>query len=303
MAAHFGGQALIEGVLMRGRTGVYAAVRAPDGRIVTRELALPQHRRGALGRLPLVRGVLSLADTLAFGSQMLLFSADIAAGGTGESVAPLSRRAAGGAALVAVGLFTVTPSLVAERLKGGKDAGAGERAGGLSPHLAEGAVRLSLLLAYLGVVGRMKDVQRVFAYHGAEHKSISALEAGVPLEPASVQQFPTAHPRCGTAFLFQSMITSTLVYGLVGKRQPLGRLGTRVALLPVVAGLSFEVLQFNARHLESPLVRLLNVPGMLLQRLTTRQPTDDQVEVALTALRGAMAMDESEARKGEDTHE
>jgi uncharacterized protein YqhQ len=154
---------------------------------------------------------------------------------------------------------------------------------------------MGILLAYLGAISRLAEVQRIFAYHGAEHKSISALEAGAALEPASVQQFDTAHPRCGTAFLLQSMLTSTAIYSLVGKRAPLGRIGTRVALIPLVAGISYEVLQFNARHLESTAVRLLNAPGMLMQRLTTREPTDDQVEVAIHALQGAMAMDQRSA--------
>jgi uncharacterized protein YqhQ len=161
--------------------------------------------------------------------------------------------------------------------------------------LVEGAMRIGILIGYLSVISRMKEVQRIFAYHGAEHKSISALEAGEPLTPAAVQPFDTAHPRCGTAFLLQSMLTSTAIYAFVGNRSPLGRLATRVALLPLVAGISYEVLQFNARHLDWPLVRALNVPGMLLQRLTTRQPTDDQVEVAIHALRGAMAIDEESA--------
>jgi uncharacterized protein YqhQ len=291
MKTHYGGQALIEGVLIRGRSGVFAAVRAPDGHVVTRELPLDAGKRKLIGKIPVVRGVVALGDTVSLGTQMLMFSADIAAGGTGESISPMGKRASLGAATVAAALFAVLPSVLAKQLgKGRRKAPAPPS--GIRAHLTEGGVRIGVLLGYLTIVGRLKDVQRVFAYHGAEHKSISALEAGAELTPADVQQFDTAHPRCGTAFLLQSMLSSTLVYAAVGNRTPLGRIGTRVALIPVIAGLSYEVLQFNARHLDSKLVKLLNTPGMLLQRLTTRQPSDDQVEVALSALRGAMAMDE-----------
>ncbi|HEY8286549.1 MAG TPA: DUF1385 domain-containing protein [Chloroflexota bacterium] len=289
MKRHYGGQALIEGVLIRGRAGVFAAVRAPDGTVITREERLVSPSASFWRKVPVVRGVLALRDTLRVGMKMMMFSADVAAGGTGESLKPMSKRAVMGGAFAAATLFAAIPNLLARRLRRQPE-GEPER-GGPVAHLLEGGVRISILLGYLGIIGRLKEVQRVFQYHGAEHKSISALEADVELAPASVQLFDTAHPRCGTAFLLQSMLTSTLVYGLVGKRLPLGRVGTRIALVPLVAGISFEVLQFNARHLDSPVVRLLNAPGMVLQKLTTRQPTDEQVEVALSALRGAMAMD------------
>lgn len=291
MATHYGGQALIEGVLIRGRAGVFAAVRAPGGHLVTRELRLDADQRGPLRRIPILRGLLALGDTLSFGSQMLLFSADVAAGGSGEQLTPGGKRAAVGAASAAAVLFAIAPAVVSVRLK---TPGLRHKKSGssISDHLVESAARAGIFLIYLAAVGRLKEVQRIFAYHGAEHKSISALEAGVELVPEAVQKFDTAHPRCGTAFLFQSILTSSLIYGAVGDRTPLGRIGTRVALVPVVAGVSFEVLQFNARHLDSAFIKLLNVPGMLLQRLTTRQPTDEQVLVALEALRGAMAMDE-----------
>jgi uncharacterized protein YqhQ len=205
----------------------------------------------------------------------------------------MGRRATMGGALAAASVLSVLPNLLA-RLIGRRKPGRPPRAGWWS-NLVESATRMGMLVGYLLVIGRIKEVQRVFAYHGAEHKSISALEAGAPLTPESVQRFKTAHPRCGTAFLLQSMLTSSVVYGIVGSRTPLGKIGTRLALVPVVAGISYEVLQWNARHLESPLVRLLNLPGMLLQSLTTREPSDDQVEVALTALRGAMAMEDRSA--------
>jgi uncharacterized protein YqhQ len=287
---HYGGQALIEGVLIRGRSGVFAAVRAPDGHIVTREMTLETARRGRVAKLPILRGIFALKDTFAFGTQMLMFSADVAAGGAGDNTTSIGKRAAFGAAGVAAGMFAVLPNLLAKRLgrRGRKDLGPSH---GVGAHMTEGAIRVGVLLSYLAIIGRLKDVQRIFAYHGAEHKSISALEAGAALDATSVQEFDTAHPRCGTAFLLQSMLTSTAVYAAVGNRTPLGRIGTRIALIPLVAGLSFEVLQFNARHVDSGVVRALNAPGMLLQRMTTRQPTDDQVEVALSALRGAMSMD------------
>lgn len=290
MRPHYGGQALIEGVLIRGRAGVFAAVRAPDGSVVTRQESLLNPSVSFWRKVPVVRGVLALRDTLGVGMRMMMFSADVAAGGTGDSLKPMSKRAVTGSAVAAAALFAALPNLLARKLGRKRRQDQPERSG-LRANLLEGGVRLGILLGYLGIIGRLREVQRVFQYHGAEHKSISALEADADLAPASVQQFGTAHPRCGTAFLLQSMLTSTLVYGLVGSRSPLGRVGTRMALVPLVAGLSFEVLQFNARHLDWKAVRLMNAPGMLLQRLTTLEPTDDQVEVALSALRGAMAMD------------
>jgi uncharacterized protein YqhQ len=288
MKPHYGGQALIEGVLIRGRAGVFATVRAPDGHLVTRQERTVA-RRGLARRLPVLRGVLALADTVAIGSRMLLFSADVAAGGTGDSLSPMSRRATLGAASAAALVFAVLPNLLANAIRRRRQK---PPRTGLVGSLLEGGVRLGILLGYLGAISRIKEVERIFAYHGAEHKSISALEAEAPLTPEAVQQFDTAHPRCGTAFLLQSMLTSTAVYAFIGSRSPLGRLGTRIALMPLVAGISYEVLQFNARHLDSPVVKALNAPGMLLQRLTTRQPTDEQVEVAISALQGAMAMDD-----------
>jgi uncharacterized protein YqhQ len=204
----------------------------------------------------------------------------------------MSRRATLGAASVAALVFAVLPNVLANAIRRRRRT---PPRTGLVGSLLEGGVRLGILLGYLSAISRIKEVQRIFAYHGAEHKSISALEAEAPLTPESVQRFDTAHPRCGTAFLLQSMLTSTAVYAFIGSRSPLGRLATRIALMPLVAGISYEVLQFNARHLDSPLVQALNAPGMLMQRLTTRQPTDDQVEVAISALQGAMAMDDESA--------
>jgi uncharacterized protein YqhQ len=289
MKPHYGGQALIEGVLIRGRSGVFAAVRAPDGRLITREEALPAGRRGRLGKVPVLRGVLALGDTISIGSRMLMFSADVAAGGTGDSMSPMSKRATLGAASIAAVAFAILPSVLTGWLRRRK--GEPPRTG-IGSSLLEGGVRFGVLVGYLSAISRLQEVQRIFAYHGAEHKSISALEADADLTPESVQRFDTAHPRCGTAFLLQSMLTSTAVYAFIGSRSPLGRVATRVALIPVIAGVSYEVLQFNARHLDSAIVKALNAPGMLLQRMTTRQPTDEQVEVAISALRGAMAMDQ-----------
>lgn len=285
----YGGQALIEGVLIRGRAGVFATVRSPEGRLISREERIASVRWKLLGRVPIVRGVVALGTTIGVGSRMLLFSADVAAGGTGDTLTPMGRRATLGAASIAAFGFAALPNLIAGRLRRRpKD---GKPRGGFLQSLIEGVVRLGILVGYIGAISRLKEVQRLFAYHGAEHKSISALEAEAELTPPSVQRFDTAHPRCGTAFLLQSMLTSTAVYSFIGSRSPFGRIGTRIALMPVVAGISYEVLQFNARHLESPFVRALTWPGMLLQRMTTRQPTDDQVEVAISALRGAISMD------------
>lgn len=288
MRFNYGGQALIEGVMIRGRDGVSVAVRDPDGNIVTHTERLQGGLyRTPLGRLPFARGILALWETLSVGTRMLMFSANVAAGtlpaeGAGE---PRAVRGTVATALTfAVGLFFVLPLLLLNRANK-------KMRSPLAANLLEGAVRMGMFVGYIGLISRMEGIRRVFAYHGAEHKTVHAYEHEVPLEPSEVQQFPTAHPRCGTAFLLQVMALSAVVFSLFGRPSLARRLLLRVAMVPVLSSISYELLRLGARNTQFPLTRLMAGPGLALQRLTTREPDDAQVEVAIAAMKGALALD------------
>lgn len=288
MKFNYGGQALIEGVMIRGKTGVSVAVRDPDGKIVTHTERLEGGAyRSGVGRLPFVRGVLALWETLTVGTRMLIFSAEVAAGRTPNieenGPTPVTGTVAG-ALSFAVGLFFVLPSLLLNR--------ANRRVRNpLAANLLEGGLRLAMFVGYISAISRMEGIRRVFAYHGAEHKAVHAYEHEVPLQPDEVQRFPTAHPRCGTAFLLQVMALSVIVFSVFGRPSLARRLLLRVTMVPVLSSLSYELLRLGARNPDFPLTRLFTRPGLALQALTTREPDDTQVEVAIAAMNGALQMD------------
>lgn len=291
MKFNYGGQALIEGVMIRGKNGVSVAVRDPDGRIVTHTERLQGGLyRTPLGRLPFVRGMLALWETMTVGTRMLIFSANVASGNApaGEEPPAAVTGTVAGALSFAVGLFFVLPMLLLNRTNR-------RVRSPLAANLLEGAVRMGMFVGYIGAISRMQGVRRVFAYHGAEHKAVHAHEHDVPLEPAEVQKFPTAHPRCGTAFLLQVMALSAVIFSLFGRPSLARRLLLRVVMVPLLSGISYELLRLGARHSSFPLTRLLTGPGLALQRLTTREPDDAQVEVAIAAMRGALDLDEASA--------
>ncbi len=288
MTFSYGGQALIEGVMIRGKQGVSVAVRAPDGQIVTHtERFEGGLYRTPIGSLPFVRGVLALWETLTIGTRMLMFSAGVASGAAVDADHKPPEAATGavaGALAVAVGIFFLLPSLLLNR--------AGRRiAHPLLGNLLEGAVRLGMFVGYVGAISQVEGIRRVFAYHGAEHKAVHAYEHQRPLQPAEAQQFPTAHPRCGTAFMLQVMALSTLVFSLFGRPSLARRLLLRVLLVPLLASLSYELLRLGARNPDAAFTRLFVGPGLALQSLTTREPDDEQVEVAIAAMKGALALD------------
>ena len=292
MKFNYGGQALIEGVMIRGQKGISVAVRDPEGRIVTHTEPLQGGLyRTPLGRLPFVRGVLALWETMTIGTRMLIFSANVAAGNApseGDEPPAAVTGTVAAALSFAVGLFFVLPMLLLNR--------ANRRVHSpLASNVLEGVVRMGMFVGYIGAISRMAGVRRVFAYHGAEHKAVHAYEHDVALEPSEVQQFPTAHPRCGTAFLLQVMALSAVIFSLFGRPSLLRRLALRVLMVPLLSGLSYELLRLGARHPSFPLTRLLTGPGLALQRLTTREPDDAQVEVAIAAMRGALSLDEASA--------
>jgi len=282
----YGGQAVLEGVMIRGPGGLAIAVRAPDGRIVVRAVRLPPRPRWQ--RWPFLRGVLVLWETLRWGMEALWFSAAVAVGedearAIRESPAALFSIAVSLA--VALGVFLGLPALIAD--------GAERALGwpGWARTALEGILRLGLVLGYLIAVGRHPEIRRVFAYHGAEHKVVHALEAGAPLTVEGARPFPTAHPRCGTAFLLTVIVIAAVLFAFLPAATLLGRLALRLALLPALAALAYEALWLSARYAHVPLVAAVSAPNRWLQRLTTREPDAGMLEVALAALHAARALD------------
>ena len=282
----YGGQAVMEGVMMRGRRVMAVAVRDPRGQVVLQTELLPGwFARNRLVRLPLVRGVLMLAGTLRLGMGALIFSANVAAPGpadAGEPAAePLSDRLVWSTLAVslsfAVGVFFILPVVLV---------GLADQiiASALVSNVLEGAIRLGLLVGYLVVIGRLPEIQRVFGYHGAEHKTINAYEAGAPLTPAGVRPFGLSHPRCGTGFLLVVVLLSIGVFALLGRPPLPVRLASRILLLPAIAAIAYEYIRFTAAFYHLAVVRRLAAPSLALQRLTTREPDDGMLEVAITAL-------------------
>ncbi len=288
MTFSYGGQALIEGVMIRGRHGVAVAIRDPEGHIVTHTEPLQGGLyRTPVGQLPFIRGVLALWETLTVGTRMLLYSANVAAGLSAADQPPASvTGTVVGTVSAAVALFFVLPLLLLNR--------ANKRIRSpLASNLLESAVRLGLFVGYIAFISRMDNIKRVFAYHGAEHKAVHAHEHDIPLEAAEVQRFPTAHPRCGTAFLLQVMLLSAVIFSLFGRPSLGCRILLRVVMVPVLSSLSYELLRVGARADNAPFTRILVGPGLALQRLTTREPDDAQVEVAIAAMKGALDMDQA----------
>jgi len=287
--SYYGGQAVLEGVMMRGRKWMAVAVRAPGGQIVVRSERLPDHLySGFIGRTAFIRGLTMLWDSLGLGMKALMFSADVATEGERAEMSKPVRWSTMAVALVfGIGLFFVTPVMIGSLAQD-------VTSSGLAAHLVEALVRLALLAAYVGLIGLLPDVRRVYAYHGAEHMTIHAFEAGDPLVAERIKRYSPAHPRCGTAFLLLVVAISIAVFAVVGTPSLPLRVLSRILLIPVIAGLAYEVLRFGGAHVEHPLVRLLVAPGLALQTLTTRYPDEQQIEVAVAAF-SEMRRRESEA--------
>jgi uncharacterized protein YqhQ len=283
---HYGGQAVIEGVMMRGRTSMAVAVRDPSGEIVLHSEPLSGMIYDSVWRrVPFVRGLLMLWDTLVLGTRTLMYSANVAlAEDDVELTTPAIILTLLFSLTVGIGLFFVVPLVLVGFL---------DRfiTSDLASNLLEGTIRLSILVLYMGLIGLMPDVKRVFAYHGAEHKTIDAYESGAPLEAKDVGSYSKAHTRCGTSFLLIVVLISVLVFALLGRPPMLYRILSRILLVPVVAGLSYELIRFFANHSDNPLVRVLIAPSMGLQRLTTREPDESMLEVAIAALKPVLAAD------------
>ena len=284
---HYGGQAVIEGVMIRGRDCVAVSVREPSGQLSTVKQPLASIYRGRLREIPLIRGIITLIETLVLGTQSLLRSAQIAAAEEGEGKIPTALL--WGTVIISLGLgvvlFFMVPLFATRYL--------------IDPHIDsallsnifEGLIRMGIFVAYLKLVGLVPDIKRVFAYHGAEHKVVNAYEAGVPLNVEAVKNHSTAHARCGTAFLFIVLIVAIFVFALVGQPTLWIRILSRIALIPVIAAISYEIMKFGANHVDNPVVRILLAPGLLLQSITTREPDDSQIEAAISALNEVIEVD------------
>ncbi|MGZ8515015.1 MAG: DUF1385 domain-containing protein [Candidatus Limnocylindrales bacterium] len=289
----YGGQALIEGVLMRGRDAIAVALRHPDGRIVFATERLDSGFHGTTwSKLPLVRGLVVLYETLIVGTRWLVRSANVQAQ---EEGIELGKRAIalmlGITLLAAIGIFFLLPLLIASVTTANVD-------NGLVQHFVEGLIRVALFLGYLVLIGRAPDIHRVFQYHGAEHMTIHALEADDPLTVDAVRKYPTAHQRCGTEFLVVVILLSILAFSLVGRQEPLVMVASRILLIPIIAAVGYEILKFGARHRTNPLVKVLMYPGLLVQMITTKQPTDDMIEVAIVSMEEALRADEETVPQG-----
>ena len=281
----YGGQAVIEGVMMRGSRGMAVAVRAPDESIVLHTQALSPVYRGPISRMPFVRGLLGLWDALGLGYRSLMYSANVAGGEEAKFEGPMAWGTVAVSIVFGLSLFFLAPAGIAQGL---------ERWLGVDPwwgSVAEGLVRLGIIIGYLFLIGKMPDVRRLFGYHCAEHKTIHAFEAGAELTPASVARFPLEHPRCGTAFLLTVVVLSIIIFSLVGPLPLWARLISRILLIPILAGLAYEYIRFTARHMSNPLVRLLVIPNLALQRLTTREPDEGMLEVAIAAFKSMRAQE------------
>jgi uncharacterized protein YqhQ len=289
--ATVGGQAVLEGVMMRGPANWAVAVRTPSGTIahVSRpiESGMARHR---ILRLPVIRGVMALGESLAIGFRALAISANYAAQDESkegeEPDTELSRGALFFAFAIAIGfaiaLFKVTPGLITETLP--------ISSGGWFV-VVEGLIRVSLFIGYLVLISLLPDLRRVFQYHAAEHKAINAYEAGDPLEPEIVQRYSLIHPRCGTAFLLWVMVIAVFVFAFFGRPVWYWLILTRILLLPVIAGLAYELIRFAGKHQDNRVVMTVLAPGLWLQRLTTREPTLDQLEVSIQALREVLSLE------------
>lgn len=283
-AAPYGGQAVVEGVLMRGARSMTIAVRAPDGRIITDSDTIESPYSATLRGVPFVRGIATLYETFVVGLRGLYWSSRVAAGRMDERLRKRDIAFSAVALSAAAALFIAGPVLLT---------GWVSRAGGSgwAEVVAEGLLRIGMLVGYVWFIGRLPEVQRVFAYHGAEHRAIHAHEHGLELTVRNVRDFPNAHPRCGTAFLLTVGALSLVLFVALGTPPLWVRLAERAALTPLVASLAYEFLRASQAQQDNAVMRALQKPNLWLQRLTTRDPDDGQIEVAIAALRDLLAFE------------
>ncbi len=281
----YGGQAVIEGVMIRGQNNVTTSVRNPQGKIQTRVKPIGDIFTGKPRRFPLIRGILALAETLYLGMDSLSYSASVSDGESDEEISKLSIASMiGFSVLIAIALFFLLPLIASKPFEGlfGSD---------IISNVVEGVLRLVIFVLYIFGIGLMSDIRRVYMYHGAEHMTVHAMEKGDPLVVAEIRKYPTAHPRCGTAFLLTVMIIAIIVFTLVPRDPFWMVIISRIVLIPVIASLSYEVIRLSGKYSQNFMVSLIMAPSLWLQKLTTRQPDDAQIEVAISAMTAAVEAD------------
>lgn len=283
----YGGQAVIEGVMMRGAQSVAIAMRAPDNQIVVHTEELSGIYKSKITKIPFLRGLVMLWDALGLGMRALTISANLQSGEDEKLEGPALYLTLGLSLAIGIGLFFVAPAGVGQLAEHFLQLNA------WWSNLIEGLVRLTILIAYIWLIAFMPDVRRVFSYHGAEHKTINAFEAEVELTPQNVSKFSVEHPRCGTAFLLTLVLLSILVFSLLGPMPTAWRLISRVVFLPLLAGVAYEYIRWTANHLNSPFVRWMIKPNLALQHLTTREPSLEMLEVSIAAF-NAMRVQEKQ---------
>ncbi len=286
----YGGQAVIEGVMMRGKKNVAIAVRRKPDEIVLESRPLNSvTERYKILKWPLLRGFVALLESLVIGVKSLTYSANqvVEGEGEGESISNWEMALSVVFAMtMGVGLFFLLPAGLAHLLNDYVQTP-------IWQNIIEGVIRISVFLLYIWGISLMKDIQRVFQYHGAEHKTIYAYEAGEELTPENACKYSTLHPRCGTSFLLIVMVISILVFSLLGEQTLAARMVSRIILLPLVAGISYEFLKFAGKNIKNPVVRVLSAPGLWLQKLTTREPDENQLEVAIQALNRVLELEQN----------
>ena len=293
---NIGGQAVIEGVMMRSQNWIATAVRKPSGEIVYRKTKISD-KISKMGKIPFIRGTISLFEALVVGIKELTFSAN-EADDTEEELSQTQAVLTTIASLaLGIGLFIVVPSMISGLIF---------KTNKLGSNLSEAALRLSFFVFYIWVIAFSKDVKRVYEYHGAEHKSIAAYEHFSDLKPEEAQKYTTLHPRCGTSFLLTVMLIAILVFSSVDVFIPtpnsqvyriLQRSGLRILLMPIIAGISYELQRYSSKHLNNKFVKLLISPGLALQKITTREPDLKQLEVAIVAIKVALNEEVLNARE------
>lgn len=281
-----GGQAVIEGVMMRGVDKVAVAVRQPNGEIVVDVNPVNSLRdKYPILQKPLLRGVIALFESLYDGMKALAYSAQVSGDEDEQLTGKEMAVTIATSVALAIGLFIVIPTWSMRFLHALTD-------DPMALNLAEGVLRMVIFLSYIAAISSMKDIQRVFQYHGAEHKTIYTYEAGLPLVVENVRPFSTLHPRCGTNFLMIVMLISMFIFTFLGWPNLLERILSRVVLMPVIAGVSYEIIRFAGAHADNSFVHMAIMPGLLLQKLTTRQPDDSQIEVAIASLKAVLPPEE-----------
>lgn len=283
---HYGGQAVIEGVMMLGERNMAMAVRRPGGDLALVTKPLSKSLTGKVRKIPFVRGIVVLFQTMILGVQALFQSANISLEEEQQEISTKASIGIFGLAIAfAVGLFFMAPLGLTSMVESHLGSSA------ILSSFIEGIIRIIIFLAYLAAINLLPDIRRVFAYHGAEHKVVNAYEHNARMVPADVQRFSTAHVRCGTAFLFLVLVIAIVAFALVGEQALWLRFLSRIVLIPVIAAVAYEITRFAGKHADNPIMRAILLPGLALQMFTTRQPDDSQVEAAIVALQGVIEAD------------